>query len=126
MQLFCKELKGNEISLEGVDENTQIADIKKQIESKLSIPGKPLFIQHSKFLFVYFTNIFINFSCPAKAFILRKDSAGLIPVEGLQSSRQCKVDADESIEARSEENNLHALLQILRQRNFKHNGKSFY
>lgn len=40
MKLFCKELKGNEIALEGVDENTQILEVKKQIENKLSIPGK--------------------------------------------------------------------------------------
>ena len=40
MKLFCKELKGNEIALDGVEEDTRVADIKKQIENKLNIPGK--------------------------------------------------------------------------------------
>lgn len=40
MKIFCKELKGNEVALDGVEEDTKVADIKKQIEKKLNIPGK--------------------------------------------------------------------------------------
>lgn len=40
MKLFIKELKGNEVALEGIEEGALIADIKKQIEMKLNIPGK--------------------------------------------------------------------------------------
>lgn len=42
MNLIAKELKGNEITLDGVDEDTRISDIKKQIEIKLNIPGKTI------------------------------------------------------------------------------------
>lgn len=39
MKIFIKELKGNEIELNDVEETTSISDIKKEIERKLSIPG---------------------------------------------------------------------------------------
>jgi len=38
MKLFCKELKGNEIEINDVSEETQISSIKSQIERKLNIP----------------------------------------------------------------------------------------
>jgi len=38
MKLFCKELKGNEVALDGLENDTRIADVKKQIEDKLNIP----------------------------------------------------------------------------------------
>lgn len=38
MKIFCKELKGNEVALDGVEEDTKVVDIKKQIENKLNIP----------------------------------------------------------------------------------------
>lgn len=40
MKLFIKELKGNEVALEGIENETLIVDIKKQIEAKLNIPGR--------------------------------------------------------------------------------------
>lgn len=43
MKLFCKELKGNEIELNDITDETKIGDIKLQIERKLNIPGKLAF-----------------------------------------------------------------------------------
>lgn len=38
MKIICKELKGDEVVLD-VSETTKIADVKKEIESKLGVPG---------------------------------------------------------------------------------------
>lgn len=40
MKIYIKELKGNEVSIEHVSDDTTIADIKKQIENKIGIPGR--------------------------------------------------------------------------------------
>lgn len=44
MKLFCKELKGTEVALNSISDDTQISEIKKQIEDKLNIPGKLRFL----------------------------------------------------------------------------------
>lgn len=44
MKLFCKELKGTEVALNSINDDTQISEIKKQIEDKLNIPGKLRFL----------------------------------------------------------------------------------
>lgn len=40
MKIFVKELKGNEIEITDVGDGTPIAEIKKEIERKLNIPGR--------------------------------------------------------------------------------------
>lgn len=40
MKIFVKELKGNEIELTDLGGDTQIAELKKEIERKLNIPGR--------------------------------------------------------------------------------------
>lgn len=40
MKIFVKELKGNEIELTDLGDDTPIAEIKKEIECKLNIPGR--------------------------------------------------------------------------------------
>lgn len=40
MKLFCKELKGSEISLEVASDETTIGDVKKLIEGQINIPGE--------------------------------------------------------------------------------------
>lgn len=39
MRIICKELKGDEVVLD-VAEDTKILDVKKEIESKLGVPGE--------------------------------------------------------------------------------------
>lgn len=45
MKLFCKELKGNEIELDSIEDTHTISEVKKQIEGKLNIPGKAATIE---------------------------------------------------------------------------------
>lgn len=40
MKLFCKELKGSEVTIDGVNDDTTVGAVKQQIETKLSIPGE--------------------------------------------------------------------------------------
>lgn len=46
MRIICKELKGDEIVLD-VAEDTKIADVKKEIEAKLGVPGEQRVAQPS-------------------------------------------------------------------------------
>jgi Ubiquitin family len=40
MKIQVKELKGNEVTIDNITEETTVAEIKKQIESKLGVPGE--------------------------------------------------------------------------------------
>lgn len=68
MKIICKELKGDEVVLE-VSENTKIADVKKDIESKLGVPGKSRLNRDE------FSKLKFTFSLPAKVALPRKDPA---------------------------------------------------
>lgn len=90
MKLFCKELKGNEIALDNLNEDTLISEVKKQIETELGIPGEFL----EEFLGAILLNFFSHFfnSCSSKstkAVIFRQNTPRFIEIEGVQNTRQC-------------------------------------
>lgn len=122
MKIFCKELKGNEVALDGVEEDTKVADIKKQIENKLNIPGKTSSDFSSIHRFVSYKLLF--FSGTTKAFVLGKNPPRHITAKRLQDSRERKADDHKSRQARPKENYRHSFRTILqRQRHIERHGE---